>query len=292
LFTCNPSQGWVKEQFYDRYINNKLPEDWAYIPAKITDNPYTDPAYIQNLKENMPADLFQKFVEGDWDITKVINPFASEYDYRVHEDRAVRFDPSKQLIIHLDFNTNPFAISFSHCWADAQGGVHDHQFDEAEIYDGNIPKGVALIKARYANKLRDCLLTGDAIGYSLKDMSGAKNLSYYQQLKEGLGLMERQIVTPDSNPSHHTSRSDVNYLLKHHPDFKINPLTCPRTCADMRTVQCDSLGQIIKGSRKNLTRRADFLDTVRYKINSFWKEWIIKHQKVAGIRQVMENIYQ
>ena len=40
LLTCNPSQGWVKTKFYKRYEEQTLPDSWAYVPAKIFDNPY------------------------------------------------------------------------------------------------------------------------------------------------------------------------------------------------------------------------------------------------------------
>lgn len=67
LLTCNPTQGWVKELFYKRFINNSLPYNWAYVPAKITDNPHVNKDYLESLK-TLPIDQYKIFVDGDWNV--------------------------------------------------------------------------------------------------------------------------------------------------------------------------------------------------------------------------------
>lgn len=66
--TCNPSQGWVKEKFYDRAGMNQLPEGWAFMSALITDNPYISPEYLDSLEKNMPEWEYEVFVKGNWDM--------------------------------------------------------------------------------------------------------------------------------------------------------------------------------------------------------------------------------
>lgn len=68
LGTCNPSGGWVKEEIYDRWKNDALPDSWAYVPAKITDNPHIPIEYIESLKANMPPQEYEIFVEGNWEV--------------------------------------------------------------------------------------------------------------------------------------------------------------------------------------------------------------------------------
>lgn len=70
LLTCNPTQGWVKDLFYKRYVNNTLPNGWAYVPAKITDNPYVNPKYLESLK-TLPIDQYKIFVDGDWNVSAI-----------------------------------------------------------------------------------------------------------------------------------------------------------------------------------------------------------------------------
>jgi PBSX family phage terminase large subunit len=66
--TCNPSHGWVKELFYDRYRNNTLPDGWAYLNALITDNPFITKEYLASLEKNMPQYEYEIFVKGNWDL--------------------------------------------------------------------------------------------------------------------------------------------------------------------------------------------------------------------------------
>jgi hypothetical protein len=95
-----------------------------------------------------------------------------------------------------------------------------------------------------------------------------------------LKLAKTQIVVPSKNPLHKVNRTDVNYFLQFFPDFKINPKTCPETCWDMRAVQCDNRGTIIKTDRKDKSQRADYMDTVRYSINTFQKDWIERDRRI------------
>lgn len=66
--TCNPSHGWVKERFYDKWRDKKLPKGWAYVPALITDNPYVSKTYLESLRRNMPQWEYEVFVNGNWDM--------------------------------------------------------------------------------------------------------------------------------------------------------------------------------------------------------------------------------
>ena len=68
LATCNPSGGWVKSRIYDKWKDNALPPTWAYIPAKISDNPHIPKDYIESLKANMPPHEYDVFVNGNWEV--------------------------------------------------------------------------------------------------------------------------------------------------------------------------------------------------------------------------------
>ena len=79
---------------------------------------------------------------------------------------------------------------------------------------------------------------------------------------------------------HKTSRDQVNYFLKHFPDFKIGKHLAG-TRRDMRTVEVDAFGSIIKRNRTDTSQRADFLDCIRYFVNSFFAQSILRHQKTG-----------
>ena len=277
LATCNPARNWVKKEFYDRAVEGTLPPSWAYIPAKITDNPHVPESYLISLKENMSPDNYRKFVDGDWSVITVENPFASEYNPEKHESEIAVFNENLPIRISIDFNLNPFAVTFSHIFRDDKG-EHVWLFDEMAIQGGSIPKMCDAIKQRYGTWLWKAEITGDYMG-ARGELSQRDNASLYIQLIRGLGMGKHQLkIVP--NPTHENSRADVNYFLFKFPDFKINPKTCPQSCMDMRTVQVDLFGSIIKRNRNDLNQRADHLDCIRYLINTFLKKWILQNTKI------------
>lgn len=280
LLTCNPGPGWVK----DKFIVNKnkaieLKPYQRFVKALITDNPREDfkALYMEQLSR-MTSDYDKaRLIHGDWEAAReVLNPFFNEYDPVKHESVDALIQPGKPVIISIDFNLNPFAVNFYQMWQDA-AGFHSWQIDEASIAHGSIPAMIDLINTRFYSYLPSCKVTGDYNGRK-GELSQRDNASNYEQIRRGLKLRENQIITP-TNPTHENSRSDCNYFLHHFPDFKINPLKCPDTCRDMRMVQCDNFGSIIKKSRNDISQQADHADATRYKINTFAMEWITRHQK-------------
>jgi phage terminase large subunit len=66
LASCNPSKGWVYTTFYKPHIDGKLPEYRKYIAALATDNPNTEPAYIESLRRASESTK-QRLLYGSWD---------------------------------------------------------------------------------------------------------------------------------------------------------------------------------------------------------------------------------
>lgn len=279
LMTCNPSSGWIK----DKYISSKgqpvrLKSDQVFIKALATDNPDIEMqklviSQLQKLSEYDKARL----LHGDWEVDRnILNPFANQYDSKLHESTDVCMYQGRQTYLSIDFNLNPFALNVYQAWQDDRG-FHCHQVDEASIEKGSIPAMIELIKTKYAVYLPTLKLTGDYSG-TAGQLSQVDNASFYDQLQRGLKLRDNQVVLVP-NPKHTNSRADCNYFLANFPDFKINPIKCPDSCRDMRVVQCDAFGQIIKKVRSDLTQQADHIDGFRYFINTFMLDWINKHQK-------------
>ena len=94
LATCNPAHNWVKTIIYERFKEGTLPTKWAFIPSKITDNPYIPAEYLESLKE-LPPIQYARFVEGDWDVMDdVVNPFLYEWQDEKHIDDAAVHNPN------------------------------------------------------------------------------------------------------------------------------------------------------------------------------------------------------
>lgn len=281
FFTCNPSPGWVKDMF----ISKPLKPHQKFVRALLTDNPDESFKKLYNEQlERMSSDYDrERLLYGNWDAEReIMNPFMFNYDPNFHEDDRIKLDHQSQLYISLDFNLTPFAVIFAQVFRD-NTGLHVWVCDELEIENGSVPAMVTAIADRYRILLGQSNITGDYNG-SKGELSQADNASLFLQLIRGLRISERQLkIIP--NPTHVNSRADCNYLLHWSKipqsglDFRINPTNCPNLCRDMRNVQCDINGSIIKRNRKDINQRGDFLDAGRYLIGTFVKPFLTQHQK-------------
>lgn len=292
LMTCNPTPGWVRDNYiYDGDKIRVLKPHQRYIHATLDDNP-----------DRKFAELYEKQLEGlseydkrrlrygDWDAKPdVINPFATQFNEKKHGDWLQYCELRKDRILYLsiDFNINPFALSAWHIWEDHQG-PHCHCVDEIEIPQGNVHKMSEEIKLRYAHWLPTCYITGDPMG-KRRDIGQIDHASNYQQLQRYLDLQDIQFVLPAA-PTHENSRTDVNYILYHHPDVQFSA-KCVNTRRDMKIVEVDRFGQIKKANRNMVAQQADFLDTVRYCFNTFLRDWKQEHEN-NSLPLIADEYYQ
>jgi hypothetical protein len=266
-----------EHKFYTLFKQAQANQNYRLLQYTSYDNPFLNKEDIAQLEDEYSLlgeqtrdqEILGLFVESTGS-----NPFMVQYSKEKHE-AEVKADPYKQLLISIDFNLNPFAVSFAHYFRDSQG-EHFYIVDETSIPNGSVPVMIDYIRENYGSQLHSCLITGDSMGKN-GNISERDNASHYTLLQRGLGLRDTQIKVPN-NPKHSNSRTDCNFVLKHFPDFKINP-KCAGTCRDMISVQCDAFGEILKKDRKNVSQRADHLDCVRYMINTFLRKWIDTNMK-------------
>lgn len=196
------------------------------------------------------------------------NEFAFNWSDE-HHIKPCYHSESRQLIISMDFNIEPFAFIYSHVWQD-KAGFHCHIFMEETIEKGSVHQAVANIRHKFHHYLWNCVITGDYNG-NKKELGQSDNASNFEQIRRELGLSARQIQT-SPNPKHSNSRNDLNFVLfhsrglPHDIDFRIDP-RCPNTIRDMKFVEADGEGGIVKTNRKHAHEKADHLDAVRYLVN-------------------------
>jgi len=284
LLTCNPGPGWLKEKYIsDKDGNSKsLNHYQKVVRALVTDNP--DQSFIDIYRTQLSRTRSdydkQRLLYGDWDaMPEAMNPFAYQYDSAYHESIEAKFHEFRPVYVSIDFNLNPFAVTFWHFFQDKHG-YHFIGFDEAEIAQGSIPAMITLLQQKIGHIKHLVTITGDAMG-NQRQIALKDNATHYQSIQRGLGLSRNQMQIP-ANPTHANSRDDVNRILfeskqigaKIH--FSLNPKTMPNTCRDFRNVQCDATGSIIKGNRNDLNQRGDFIDTSRYLLNLTGKPIILR----------------
>jgi hypothetical protein len=65
LANCNPTQNWVKEKWYNPWIENKLVAPYYFLQSLPTDNPHNTEQYMKGL-DDLPENERKRFKEGDW----------------------------------------------------------------------------------------------------------------------------------------------------------------------------------------------------------------------------------
>lgn len=274
--TCNPTWGWVKEKIYDPYERGELPDNWKYIPAKITDNPYLPESYKEALKM-LPKFEYLVFVEGDWNVRlKTGGEFLKAFELNDHV-RQVYYDSDKTIHVSIDNNVLPYiAISLWQIDKKEKGYVLN-KFHEIAAEDPNNTArraGKTLLKylreIDYADKI---YLYGDATTKqrnTIDDENKSFLTLFEQPLKDAGYKIDERFFR--SNPPVASTGEFINEILENNIyDIEIfYSETCIKSINDNIEIKEDKDGNMLKIREKHPKSGAayepygHFLDTDRY----------------------------
>jgi hypothetical protein len=65
FMSCNPSQNWLKQEFYIPYTQGTLESHKVFVPALPSDNPNLAPEYLEILR-TLPTKQKKRLYDGDW----------------------------------------------------------------------------------------------------------------------------------------------------------------------------------------------------------------------------------
>ena len=197
LATCNPTNNWVKKRIYDKWKLNELPENWLYIPSKITDNPYLTEDYKNSLK-NMPTFKYMVYVEGDWEVQlKTGGEFYKCFEIEKHIGSCI-YNPLLPLHISWDDNVNPYLP----CGIFQIEGKEIRMIDEiAGVTPENTVKQVCnIFKRKYPNHNTGLFIYGDATA-SKQDTKLEQGFNFYRLIADYLKDYNPRLRISSSNPS-------------------------------------------------------------------------------------------
>jgi len=269
LANLNPTLMWPRKHIYDKWLANKLPKDWFYLSAKITDNPVlvNNERYMANLA-NLDDITKARLIEGDWDAFGIDKPYLYAFVKKKHVIENYEVNPHLQLLISFDFNKDPMTCLI---------GQMPHYkrlviFDEIKIKDGSSPEICELILAKYPQFLFKMDVTGDASGRSRSALiRGNKN--HYDLIKEKLDLQNQNLLVPDVNPGHLNSRIMCNSVMQN-AEFAITS-NCEETIKDLIYTEVNDEGD----PKKTQSEGRHFFDNVRYLIEAAFPDFISKPYK-------------
>jgi phage terminase large subunit len=158
-YTCNPGgvgHGWVKRLFIDRrYAQGERKEDYAFIPARVWDNPVllqADPDYVRVLQA-LPEELRRAYLDGDWDVHA--GQFFREFARAAHVVRP--FEPPAwwKRFRSIDWGYNDPCAVLWHA-VDGEGRVYTYR----ELYVRHTRADAVAAQMR-------ALSEGEAIAYTV-----------------------------------------------------------------------------------------------------------------------------
>jgi len=216
LASCNPTQGWVKQRFYEPWERGELPPRVAYIQAKITDNPHVPAEFLESIKK-LPRYQYKVFVEGDWNIAlKMGGEFYKtfELDQHVFSNETVKYDPSLPLHISWDDNVNPYLPAGCFQFRPRYELVVDsatpakvigYYVDMIEEIAGITPRNTVTqvcneIRRLFPNHKAGMFIYGDATA-SKEDTKLEKGYNFYRLILDALKQYKPTLRVLPSNPS-------------------------------------------------------------------------------------------
>jgi len=206
---------WIKETFF----NDQKPTEFSeYSITKVFCN-YPDNYFI-NQKEYEQTlwiaaafnkQKFEEISKGLWGSEENESPFVYTYDEKRHCKPTV-LNHGLEVKLSFDFNVDPIT-----CLVVQDNGNSIRGIEMIKLPNSNIYDLCDVIKAKYGGAL--FIVTGDATGRARSALV-KDNLNYFKIIKAQLGLGDRQMRQPVSNPTLEENRVLVNAAF-HKLDIEI-----------------------------------------------------------------------
>lgn len=261
LLVGNPARNWVYEDYYLPYKENRLKPHRAFLQALVKDNPNISEHYVENLKR-LDEVSRARLLEGDWDYLDISDKWV--YSFRTHKHTgSCILNREETVYLSFDFNRNPIVCSIYQHYDNTIYCLEVIDIDDSTIY-----RLCDEIKERYP----DCffIVTGDISGKAKTTMS---QLSNFDVIKYSLQLSRSQMKYSGANPPLAESRQLVNAMLEQY-NIIFDSEKCKPLIYDLENVKSDKEGKPIKKDRNDPTQRADCLDTFRYYLHRFFRDYL------------------
>jgi hypothetical protein len=263
-----------------------MPNEWLYIPSKITDNPFIPKEYLESLK-SLPKYEYEVFVNGNWDIQlKTGGEFYKYFDVNKH---IIDFDYDDKLPLHISFdeNVNPYLP----CGVFQIVGKQIRMIDEfCNTSPRNTIKDLCSdIVTKYYNHKSGMFIYGDAT--SLKaDVKQQRGYNLFSLIMQYLEHFKPILRVSKSNPSVVMRGNFINNILSN--NFEDIELfihsNCKTTIEDFTCLKQASDGDKHKETERNAETKVSYqkyghmTDLVDYLICYAFATEYLKYQKGNG----------
>jgi hypothetical protein len=232
-------------------------------------NPFIAREEIKLIRDSMDEETEKQEVYGEF-IDLSDKKFLYSFKEAKHVIPAASFKPNTHLpiLISYDFNVEPMTAIVSQQINLWQSVI----FDELSIKVGSVEEINELIIVKYQHWLNNLDVTGDATGRNREKVKKG-NINAYRQIKDDLGITDRNLRVPSSNMALKDSRQLCNSVLTR-ADFYITD-NCVQTIADVTSASVDGSGELVKDKENGL----HFFDNYRYTIHCHYTDFISNPEK-------------
>lgn len=258
----NPTQTWVKDFAYSKWVKGELHTPYYYINALPDDNPFvTDDQW--SAWSNLDERSRKIMIEGSWENFDTNMKFAYSYKSEKHEKECT-YSPDHIAYLSFDFNRSPICASVIQMYDDAIHVPAVIKLNNANTYElcdyilAHYPNNIYVVTGDYSGKTRGTLSEDDYHNYDI--------------IQQKLGVNSRNMYLVP-NPPLKTNRVLVNAVLEKYPVY-FDPEGAAHLIFDMKHVEILPDGTIKKKDRNDPAQQADALDTFRYFLNVFMSDFI------------------
>lgn len=221
LITCNPGDGWIKEQIVIPFFAGNLRSNWMFIIATLESNPDSRFAkqYRENL-EDMPAFERARLLHGDWDARpKTGGEFWKDFDREINVVSNFDYDPTLAIHLSFDENVNPYMTCL--VWQIFKYLKHGEtiiqlrQIDEICLKDPrNTRKHICNeFEKKYMAHDEGLFIYGDATSQK-EDTAKEKGHNFYTDIVTHLKKYRPAKKVPKANPSVINTRQFINFIYE------------------------------------------------------------------------------
>lgn len=193
LMTCNPTKGWIYQEFYKPWKDDTLPKKKKFIPALVHDNPFIQSTYIENL-QGLTGTNRDRLLNGNWEYD---DDDYGLIEYDAIMDLFVNDVPPGERVMTVDIARLGKAKTVAGAWCGLR-------LEKIYTLDKNlIPEAVALIRdvqRRHGIHLHNVYLDQDGVGGGVMDYldgcNGIVNNSppiYVSGERENFGNLKSQL---------------------------------------------------------------------------------------------------
>ena len=111
FMSCNPSQSWLKQEFYLPSINGTLDNNKIFIQALPTDNPNLPESYL-NILRSLPPKQKKRLFDGDWNYDTETD---SLFDFDTISESIYKFVPNPNEKKYISVDVARFGSDSSVC---------------------------------------------------------------------------------------------------------------------------------------------------------------------------------